>query len=171
MHINFFITWVVGIYLVLSGIIVGLILLVLKVTEDKKSTNASSNASNPKSNDDFDYQDRSANQVKYCAHCGQSVEAHQVVCLNCGAQIKRTNSATEFSSRQLAGGLFGIFLGAFGVHNFYLGYTEKAVIQLLLGTVGALLIVGPMISGIWGLIEGIMILTGHIDKDGQGQPI
>ena len=27
------------------------------------------------------------------------------------------------------------------------------------------------ISGIWGLIEGIMILVGKIDKDGQGNPL
>lgn len=28
--------------------------------------------------------------------------------------------------------LLAIFLGGFGVHNFYAGYTKKAVIQLLL---------------------------------------
>lgn len=33
---------------------------------------------------------------------------------------------------KMAAGLLGIFLGAFGVHNFYLGYTTKAVIQLCL---------------------------------------
>ena len=31
---------------------------------------------------------------------------------------------------KMAAGLLGIFLGCFGVHNFYLGYTTKAVIQL-----------------------------------------
>ncbi len=28
--------------------------------------------------------------------------------------------------------LLALFLGGFGVHNFYAGYTKKAVIQLLL---------------------------------------
>ena len=26
-------------------------------------------------------------------------------------------------------------------------------------------------SGIWGLVEGIMILTGSINKDAQGKPL
>lgn len=53
---------------------------------------------------------------------------------------------------KLAAGLLGIFLGGFGVHNFYLGYTTKAVIQLVISlcTVG--------IGAIWGFIEGILIL-------------
>jgi len=29
---------------------------------------------------------------------------------------------------KMAAGLFGIFLGAYGVHNFYLGYITKAII-------------------------------------------
>jgi TM2 domain-containing membrane protein YozV len=74
----------------------------------------------------------------------------------------------------VAAGLFGIFLGQFGVHNFYLGYTTKAVIQLVCTIVGycltclgigALIVIG---IGIWGLVEGIMILCGKIDRDGQG---
>lgn len=67
---------------------------------------------------------------------------------------------------KIAAGLLGIFLGALGVHNFYLGYTGKGVAQLLLTifTCGYL----GFISWIWGLIEGIMILTGGIATDGQG---
>ncbi len=75
------------------------------------------------------------------------------------------------SSRQLAGGLLGVFLGVWGVHNFYLGYTQKAVAQLLLGTLGAFFVVGSIISAIWGLIEGVFILTGEINQDGEGRPI
>ncbi|MDR2567050.1 MAG: TM2 domain-containing protein [Bifidobacteriaceae bacterium] len=58
---------------------------------------------------------------------------------------------------KIAAGLLGIFLGAFGVHNFYLGRTGPAVAQLLI-TVLSLGFLG-FVSGIWGLIEGIMILT------------
>jgi TM2 domain-containing membrane protein YozV len=66
---------------------------------------------------------------------------------------------------KIAAGLLGIFLGGLGVHNFYLGYTQKGIIQLVLGicTCG--------LSGIWGLIEGIMILTGSINTDAQGRPL
>ena len=84
--------------------------------------------------------------------------------------------AADAKSR-LAAGLLGIFLGAFGVHNFYLGYTGKAVTQLVLTIVGFILccvVVGVFIVfgvGIWGLVEAIMILTGKIDKDGKGNPL
>jgi TM2 domain-containing membrane protein YozV len=63
----------------------------------------------------------------------------------------------------------GIFLGELGVHNFYLGYTGKAVAQLLITvcTCG----VGSVVSWLWGLIEGIMILAGSIKTDGKGIPL
>lgn len=60
---------------------------------------------------------------------------------------------------KLAAGLFGIFLGALGVHNFYLGFTGKAIAQLLLSLIGWVLFgLGPVVAGIWGLVEGILIL-------------
>lgn len=74
---------------------------------------------------------------------------------------------------KMAAGLLGIFLGAFGVHNFYLGNTGKAVAQLLLTLVGWILLgLGPLAAAIWGLVEGILILTSrygspwHKDADG-----
>ena len=79
-----------------------------------------------------------------------------------------SSSATEGKSK-MAAGLLGIFLGGFGVHNFYLGYTGKALAQLLITllTCGF----GAMISSVWGLIEGIMILTGSINTDANGNPL
>ena len=66
----------------------------------------------------------------------------------------------------MAAALFGIFLGAFGVHNFYLGYNGKAIAQLLITILscGAL----AFVSAILGLIEGILILTGSITVDANG---
>ncbi|RHK24625.1 TM2 domain-containing protein [Bifidobacterium adolescentis] len=73
---------------------------------------------------------------------------------------------------KLAAGLLGIFLGCFGVHNFYLGNTGKAVAQLLLTVIGWILIIGPAVAGIWGLVEGILILCSHYGsqwhRDAQG---
>ncbi|MEG1027738.1 MAG: TM2 domain-containing protein [Oscillospiraceae bacterium] len=62
---------------------------------------------------------------------------------------------------KIAAGLLGIFLGWIGVHNFYLGFTGKAVAQLILGIFSC-----GTISGIWGLIEGIIILSSnyYVDK-------
>lgn len=60
---------------------------------------------------------------------------------------------------KLAAGLFGIFLGALGVHNFYLGFTGKAVAQLLLTLIGWILFgLGLVVAWIWGFVEGILIL-------------
>ena len=94
----------------------------------------------------------------------------------------------EERKSKLAAGLLGIFLGAYGVHNFYLGYTKKAIIQVavtggsivlsfILGitVVGLFLVFIPIMAsmgmGIWGMVEGIMILAGKIDVDGKGLPL
>ncbi|MCH3973872.1 MAG: NINE protein [Bifidobacterium tibiigranuli] len=63
--------------------------------------------------------------------------------------------------QKLVAGLLGIFLGSFGVHNFYLGNTGKAVAQLLLTLVGWIIVVGPFVAWVWGLIEGILILCSN----------
>ncbi len=73
---------------------------------------------------------------------------------------------------KLVAGLLGILLGAFGVHRFYLGYNTIAIIQLVLGLLGILTCgITTIASGIWGLIDGIMILTGSINTDAKGQPL
>ena len=77
---------------------------------------------------------------------------------------------------KIAAGLFGIFLGAFGVHNFYLGYTGKAVAQLLLTLLGWILLgAGPIAAYIWGLVEGILIISSSYGsnwhRDGQGMEL
>ena len=61
---------------------------------------------------------------------------------------------------KLAAGLLSIFLGCFGVGNFYLGRTGRGVAQLMLTLIGfPFFFIGPTIAIIWGLIEGILILT------------
>jgi len=73
-----------------------------------------------------------------------------------------------YKSRVTAG-VLGIVLGALGVHNFYQGKTGPGLTQLLL-TVCSCGILSP-ISALWGFIEGILLLTGAIDKDGNGLPL
>lgn len=71
---------------------------------------------------------------------------------------------------KIVAGILGILLGTFGVHNFYLGRTTRAVVQLLITVIsfGALAVV----STVWGLVEGVLILvsqpgtTWH--QDGRG---
>lgn len=67
---------------------------------------------------------------------------------------------------RMAAGLLGIFLGGWGVHRFYLGYTSIGVVQIVV----TVLTCG--VGALWGLIEGIMILANSgITTDAQGRPL
>jgi TM2 domain-containing membrane protein YozV len=59
----------------------------------------------------------------------------------------------------IAAGILGVFLGGIGVHKFYLGYTTPAVVMLLCGTLGWLLILPGLAVWLIGFIEGILYLT------------
>ncbi|KQO01524.1 hypothetical protein ASF21_07780 [Arthrobacter sp. Leaf234] len=76
---------------------------------------------------------------------------------------------------RVVAGVLGILLGSLGIHRFYLGFTTIGVIQILMSTVGALFTFGlsAIAAGIWGLIEGIMILVGseQFRRDAQGIPL
>jgi uncharacterized membrane protein len=67
--------------------------------------------------------------------------------------------------------------GGLGVHRFYLGYTAIGAIQLGLFVVGFLTAVigfGFLLmfaAGVWGFVEGIMILNGSIKCDSNGTPL
>lgn len=108
----------------------------------------------------------------YCPNCGSGHDPQSVVCTQCGVPL--TGPGYSSGKSKVAAGLLGIFLGAFGVHNFYLGYTTKAVIQLVATIVGFCLScfgIGVFVVlgiEIWGFVEGIMILTGSIKTDGNG---
>ena len=108
---------------------------------------------------------------KYCIHCGNKLENKEAAfCSKCGKAVNGTVS--QDSKSKLGAGLLGIFLGGLGIHNFYLGYTNKAIAQILLTTVGWIAFgLGPVAAGIWGLIEGIEILAGYISTDANGVPL
>ena len=57
--------------------------------------------------------------------------------------------------------LLGIFLGVFGVHNFYAGYMRKGAAQLCLTLFT--FFYGAIVSWIWAIVEVCMI---HKDFDG-----
>ncbi|MGN2640259.1 TM2 domain-containing protein [Nocardia takedensis] len=66
--------------------------------------------------------------------------------------------------QKLTAGLLQIFLGAFGVGRFYLGYTGLGIAQI------AVVWLTCGIGGIWPLIDGIMMLTGKV-PDSDGRPL
>ena len=51
-------------------------------------------------------------------------------------------------------------------YQAHLGYTAIGVVQLILG-----ILTCGIVSGIWGFVEGILILTGSINCDAQGRPL
>ena len=113
-----------------------------------------------------------------CPNCGNPLSPMATACPYCGAVLAPVvYPVADPRKSKTAAGLLGIFLGSFGVHNFYLGYTGKAVAQLVLSLLGYVFacFVFPLIAsaaaGIWGLVEGIMILTGSIAVDGKGVPL
>ena len=135
--------------------------------------------------------------TNFCPFCGAQTTSGQKICTNCGVEMDHYGEVGVKS--KIAAGLLGIFLGVFGVHNFYLGYIKKAVIQLV-GVLGSyivyfsfifsMIISDPYMSDesagalalgtflvimiivgirIWSFVEGILILCGKIDRDGKGR--
>lgn len=99
----------------------------------------------------------------------QDAQNSQTININLNTNNNSNTNTTSTPKSKVAAGVLGILLGSLGVHNFYLGYTGKAVAQLLI----SLLTCGTCawISGIWGFIEGILILTGSINTDANGNPL
>jgi len=134
----------------------------------------------------------------FCPTCGNSIEEGAVYCRFCGSaagqghpgqaqgqlQGQVPSSYTDYyrsiparadyspvyseGKSRVAAGILGILLGALGVHNFYLGYNGKGIAQLLITILSCGMLAA--VSSIWGLVEGIMILTKGINCDAQGRP-
>ena len=116
----------------------------------------------------------------FCKYCGK--ESKTEVCEECkkvhnentieveATRVESNNTSSNNQAKsKIAAGLLGIFLGCFGVHNFYLGFTGKAIAQLLISLLSCGIFAWA--SAIWGLIEGILILTGSMNVDADGNPL
>jgi len=68
---------------------------------------------------------------------------------------------------RVTAGILGILLGGFGVHRFYLGYTNIGIIQIVV----TVLTCG--LGSLWGIIEGILILVKNQSflTDAKGVPL
>ena len=124
----------------------------------------------------------------FCKQCGKPIDDGEELCADCKAAGANNNAngttqninvnvnngnqnpnMNPNAKSKIAAGLLGIFLGSFGVHNFYLGFTGKAVAQLLITILSCGML--SFASAIWGLVEGIMILTGSMNTDAQGNAL
>jgi len=98
--------------------------------------------------------------TKYCFACGTLLDARAEICPKCGvrqAPPQQSFEAATAHTRRITAGLLGIFLGAFGIHKFYLGRTAQGIVFVLAVVLTAG--IGALITGLIGLIEGIIYLT------------
>jgi TM2 domain-containing membrane protein YozV len=102
----------------------------------------------------------------YCRECGNAMSANAAICVKCGVP-SGTGSIPGISlpKNRVTFVLLGLFLGGLGIHNFYAGYTTKAVIQLLLSLFTWWLIFPLVIVWIWVIVE---ICT--VTEDAQSIP-
>lgn len=125
-------------------------------------------------------------ETKYCKFCGQVIDADCVICPKCGKQVEEIkysrpdniiiNNNNNASSSASASAMFGnasnvspkswlvtlllcLFLGAIGIHRFYVGKIGTGILMILLLMTG--------ISAIWAIIDLILIILGKF-KDKQG---
>lgn len=67
---------------------------------------------------------------------------------------------TEVDSKKLIAALFAFFLGSFGAHKFYLGYTKQGVIMLLVFLFGFILLGLPsLVISIIAFVEFVLYLV------------
>ena len=127
----------------------------------------------------------------FCVNCGAST-SNKKTCLNCGAELAdgvafcqscgtaTTVGAPEVKPQQgrkskLAVGLLAILLGTYGLHHFYLGNSNKGLMQLLISLAGGLVTCGisTMVVYVWAFVEGIFFLMGKegYTTDANGVPL
>ena len=109
----------------------------------------------------------------YCYRCGSRIKSNSIeVCEFCGAKLN--NNIDELNIKiknKLLAGLLALFLGAMGIHRFYLGYIKIGIVQLILWVLGYF--TGGItwaIVQIWAVTEAILIFLGKI-KDSEGNDL
>jgi len=87
---------------------------------------------------------------QHCQGCGSETLGEAVVCVKCGVSLKGggASSGAAGGKDKTTAGLLAIFLGGFGIHNFYLGAQGAAIVEI----VCTMLFCG-------GTIVGFMLLT------------
>lgn len=80
---------------------------------------------------------------------------------NQATEIYKSATHTEInSSKKLVAGLLAFFVGAFGIHKFYLGYNKQGIIMVCCFLFGFILLGFPsVIMAIIALVEAIIYLT------------
>ena len=111
--------------------------------------------------------------MNYCPKCGTKIKDGESYCPNCGTKVNNVyEGSVDDTTRtiqvprscsdksRLVALLFCLFLGALGIHRFYVGKTGTGILWLL--TAG--------VFGIGTLVDFILICLGEF-KDSDGEKV
>ncbi|WP_244963344.1 TM2 domain-containing protein [Actinomyces trachealis] len=73
------------------------------------------------------------------------------------AAIAQAAAMGRSPKSKVAAGVMALLIGSLGIHNFYLGNTGRGVAQLLISLLSCGILAGFV--AIWGIVEGVLILT------------
>lgn len=108
----------------------------------------------------------------FCPNCGNPVSNTSRFCDKCGFQ--QVDSVSGYIANSTGGfrrephdandtALLALFLGCFGIHDFYCGNSKNGVIKLLL----TISIVASVVSAIWAIVDLYRLGDGkYVDGDG-----
>lgn len=112
-----------------------------------------------------------------CEGCAVEVDGKKICkeCISSGrinTQLGSNIAQQNKEKSKVVAALLAFFVGAFGIHRFYLGETGGvAITQLILGVCGIFTCgLTLIVSEIWALVDFIMILTGNL-KSSDGKPL
>lgn len=92
---------------------------------------------------------------KFCGDCGETIKLKAEICPKCGVrQLSSLNSLSATAPNgksKIAAALLALFLGAFGVHKFYLGQIGWGLLYLVF--------FWTFIPSIVAFVEFIILLT------------
>jgi TM2 domain len=72
---------------------------------------------------------------------------------------------------RILAGILAFLLGWLGVHRFYLGFYSIGFAQIIFTSITMVAGFGVGLGVVWGFMEGFLLFTGHMHKDGKGRPL
>ena len=110
----------------------------------------------------------------YCPNCGEKTDPQAAVCIRCGVNLFSSGAApVRGRSPCWPRACWAFSWAAWASTIFTWASPPRPLIQLLVSVIGGVVTCGvaSVAMSIWGLVEGIMILTGSINKDASGAPL